>query len=98
MKIALDNPQEVTQKVKKAAKWFGADIMGICRLDKRWVYSHTYTEPLYLGPGNGSKHTSGVSIVREIPAKFQYAVLMCYEMDYDVIQHYLTYTSLAATA
>lgn len=98
MRIDQGNPQEITEKVKKAARWFGADMVGICRLDKRWVYSHTYNESLYMGPGDGSKHTSGESIVQEIPGKFQYAVVMCYEMDYDVIQHYSTYASLAATA
>ena len=98
MKLDSSNPQEITEKIKKAAKWFGADTVGICRLDRRWVYSHTYGEGVYFGPGDGTKHTSGESIVQEIPDEFQYAIVMCYEMDYDVIQHYSTYASLAATS
>lgn len=97
MKIDTSNPIEITEKIKKVAKWFGADTVGICRLDRRWVYSHTNNEHAYLGPGDGTKHTSGESIVQEIPDEFQYAIVMCYEMDYDVIQYYSTYASLAAT-
>jgi reductive dehalogenase len=98
MKLDSSDPQELTKKIKKVAKWFGADMVGICRLDRRWVYSHTYGETVYFGPGDGSKHTSGESIIQEIPDEFQYAIVMCYEMDYEVIQHYSTYASLAATS
>ena len=98
MKIDLSDPQEITEKTKKVATWFGADIVGICRLDRRWLYSHTSRDSLYFGPGDGTKHTSGESVIQEIPGEYQYAIVMCYEMDYDVIQYYSTYVSLAATA
>jgi len=29
-----------TRKIKKAALYFGADMVGICKLDRRWVYAN----------------------------------------------------------
>jgi reductive dehalogenase len=92
------NPQRMTDKIKKAAKWFGADMVGICKLDARWVYSQSYVGTPYLGPGDGSKHATGESVPQEIPDEFQYAIVLGYEMDYDVIQHFTNYISVATVA
>jgi len=42
MKIDVSDPEVLTRNVKKAAWYFGADLVGVCRLDRRFVYSHTY--------------------------------------------------------
>ena len=34
-----ENPEYNTRMIKRAAKFFGADMVGICKLDKRWIYS-----------------------------------------------------------
>ena len=34
--------QEITQKIKKAAKFYGASLVGITKLDERWIYSHSF--------------------------------------------------------
>ncbi len=39
-KIQVDDPYEITQKVKQAAKAFGAALVGICKLDHNWLYTH----------------------------------------------------------
>ena len=30
----------MSQQIKETARLFGADVIGICKLDRRWVYSH----------------------------------------------------------
>jgi reductive dehalogenase len=36
------SPQEMSRIVKKAAHFFGADLVGICRVHPNWVYSHEF--------------------------------------------------------
>ncbi len=40
--LDVSDPALITQYIKKVAISFGADMVGICRLDRRWVYSYTY--------------------------------------------------------
>jgi reductive dehalogenase len=35
-------PEALTQMVKKAARFLGADLVGVAPYDERWVYSHLY--------------------------------------------------------
>ena len=35
-------PEELTQVVKRAARFLGADLVGVAGYDPRWVYSHLY--------------------------------------------------------
>ncbi len=37
---SVDDPAEMSAEVKRAARTFGADLVGICRVDERWIYSH----------------------------------------------------------
>ena len=53
--------------VKKAARWFGADLVGICQLDNRWLYT--------LAATNDDPFS------REISQEYQYAVVLAFEMD-----------------
>lgn len=41
IQINTDNPEKITRMIKKVAKYFGASLVGICELDRRWIYSHT---------------------------------------------------------
>jgi epoxyqueuosine reductase len=36
----VDDPAVMTSEVKRAARMFGADLVGIARIDERWIYSH----------------------------------------------------------
>ena len=36
----VDDPAEMSAEVKKTVRMFGADLVGICRVDERWIYSH----------------------------------------------------------
>ena len=88
-KIDISNIQTITRDVKKAATFFGADLVGICKLDRRWTYSHTCEK----GIGDSEPF---VYKNQEIPEEFQYAVVMGFEPDYEMLKH--VQTSIGAAA
>jgi len=94
-KIEVDDPQRFTSMLKKVAQYFGADIVGICRLDRRWVYSHSYEVDPYT-TGNMEEST-GLSLRQEIPGNFQYAVVLGFEMDYGIYRYTNSVLAGAAT-
>lgn len=94
-KLHDSDPQALTDKIKKAALWFGADLVGICKLDRRWVYSRTYDGMPFGGRGDDDLEKSE-STLQEIPETYQWAVVMCFEQSYDLISHYPTLASNAA--
>ena len=76
MKITVDDPAEVTQEVKKATRFLGASLVGVCELDRRWLYSYAYL--LYE---NGGQEVRKI----EIPEEYKYAIVIAIEMDYQAI-------------
>lgn len=96
MKVDVSDPRTITDKIKKVALWSGADLVGICRLDRRWVYSHTYTKQPYTGPGG--QLDVGESLPQEIGDGFQYAVVMAFAQDYELIKCFPSYIAAAATS
>ncbi len=60
--------------VKRAAFHFQASLVGICELDRRFLYSHSY----HLVT---RKH-----VPLEIPENFKYAIILAFEEDYDMIR------------
>jgi len=74
LKVTVDNPAQMTKAIKKAAGFLGASLVGICGLDRRWVYSYSY-------------HVlTGESAPVEIPEECKYAVVLAIEMDYTGMQ------------
>ncbi len=70
LKLEVDDTAEMTKVVKKAARLFGASLVGVCELDRRWLYSHSY-------------HTlKREHKPVEIGEEFKYAIVMAHEMDY----------------
>lgn len=63
----------MTDQVKRVARYLGADLVGIAKLDMRWVYSHHYitetgeSKPVELGQG------------------YEYVITMALEMNYNMI-------------
>ena len=39
----LASPEENTTELKRAGQFLGADTLGICDYDERWVYTHNYS-------------------------------------------------------
>lgn len=88
VRIEVSDPQTITSDVKKVATYFGADLVGICRLDRRWAYSHTYEGPAPEVAGSNPGVSVGESTPQEIPEEFQYAVVMAFEEDYDLMKYF----------
>jgi len=78
-------PEEMSRIVKKVARFYGADLVGICRVHPNWIYSHEFnviTQETYT---------------IEIPEGCNHAVVMAIEMDYDAICSSPTGVSAGAT-
>ncbi len=43
VKLTGTTPEQNSLDVKRAAKFLGADLVGICDFDERWVYTHNYS-------------------------------------------------------
>lgn len=65
---------ELTRWVKSAARHFGADLIGVCRVHPSWVYSHEY---------NAETHEH---YPLEQPEGCENAVVMAVEMDYETLR------------
>lgn len=75
--------------VKRAARFFGADLVGIAPLNRNWIYSHAYwgdgtRKEIVFEPVEAPVETHTQMI---IPEKMQWVIVMGLEMDHDMI-HY----------
>ena len=70
IKTEVGDPAEATKLVKKAARLFGASLVGICVLDRRWLYSYSYHTL--------TKEHKPVEISKD----YTFAIVMAHEMDY----------------
>ena len=68
-KVDVSDPAEISRKVKRAARFFGASLVGICELDRRWLYSHV------------SNDITGEHTPLEIPEEYRYAIAIAREME-----------------
>jgi epoxyqueuosine reductase len=75
--LQVDNPVRMADEVKAVARWFGADLVGVCELDMRWVYSVWGDHNAKLGPDV----QVGDPVV--IPEGCRYAIAFAVEMDYE---------------
>jgi reductive dehalogenase len=80
-KVEVIDPEKMSRDIKNAAKFFGASIVGICKLDRRFVYSHS---------AQGGSN--------DIPEEYEYAVVMGYEQDYELLKFFPTYLADAAAS
>jgi epoxyqueuosine reductase len=87
LKITVDDPLKITAGVKKAAGIFGASLVGVCELDRRWLYSSAY----YI-TSDGGKESENY-----IPKEFKYAVVIAIEMDYENIRYSPSHPASVAT-
>jgi len=70
------DPQQATHRIKGFAKHLGADLVGICRLDLRWIYSHR-GEIFYNNWEDWGK---------EIPSPLPFAIVLATEMDGQLVR------------
>ena len=70
----VESPEAMAEEVKKAAKLFGADLVGITYHDERWVYTHKYSRDL-----EDEKEM-------DLPDNFVSVIVVCHEMDHDLLE------------
>jgi len=80
------DPATLTRAVKKAARLLGADLVGVCRLDRRWLYSEVWLRD------------TGERIPLELDEAYASAVVLGFSMDYAMVTASPTAVSAAAVA
>jgi len=85
LKIDPHNTRAITGGIKRAAAFFGASLVGVCELDRNWVYASAF-------PLRDAK-----SIPNDLPEAYRYAIAIAVEMDYDAIRCSPASPSSAAT-
>ena len=80
----INDPAEMAARIKQVAKFYGADLVGITKIDPNWVYSN------YFEGATGANGTLEIS--------YKYAIVMGIEMDWDEINTSPDIPASAATA
>ena len=94
------DPAEASKTVKKAAMALGADLVGICELDRRWVYLSNYEgrpdagRPIVFEPV-GKWYATEDKVV--IPESHKYVVVMAVRMNRELFRYAPTRLMLGAT-
>jgi len=74
------DPAAMTATIKDTARWIGADMVGIAKVNPLWIYTHwghqnvRYSEAAELGDP------------LELPSEYDRVIVMIHEMDYDVMR------------
>ncbi len=84
LKLAVTDLAQMTRTVKKVARFFGAVLVGICEVDQRWIYSHSYNM------------VNGEHMPIEIPPELKYAIVVAVDMDYAALRTSPTHIARAA--
>ena len=69
-----ESPEEMSRIVKKVARFYGAGLVGICKVHPNWVYSYEYNR------------LTQEHYPIEIPEECQNAIVMALEMDYEAMR------------
>jgi epoxyqueuosine reductase len=83
--LESEGPEYNTHMVKKAARSFGADLVGICKQDRRWVYSKGY----HL--------IDRTEFEINVPEEFEYVINIAVAMDYEHYKYAPTFIAGAGT-
>ncbi|MCL3781297.1 reductive dehalogenase [Prolixibacteraceae bacterium JC049] len=85
-KHQFDSPEEAAKYVKRAAKFLGAEDVGIAPFDERWIYSHWYDLPLALGlklPYKVKKPNTKELVEAKFPFQPKSVIITIHRMDQD---------------
>jgi len=101
--------QKMTRLIKKLAIWFGASIVRVTLLDRRWVYSHWYDNrssphrnPRIVfsdeaGFEQYDRPTQLEDGTQVIPQDMKYVISLGFEMDYESMRTAPTAVAFAGT-
>ena len=68
----VGEPDQASRMIKEVARLFGADLVGICERDDRWVYSHKYDRQ-----GGGHREI-------DVPDSATHVIMVATAMDFDL--------------
>jgi ferredoxin len=84
VKFPVPDPSWMTERIKEVAHFYGADLVGVTKVDRRWVYSYYFERTT----GNHGR----------IYLPYKYAIVMGIEMDWEGINESPRAPASAATA
>lgn len=84
-KADVGSPQEEAADIKRLAKFFGADLVGITYIDHRWHYLRR-PDTRDMTP-----------VPNDIPEGMTHVIVMGHEMDFDLVETYPSAVAGAAT-
>lgn len=73
-KWEVSDPAQMSKDIKRAARFLGSSLTGICKVDKRWIYSKMFSHAYDTGD---FQH-----LPVEIPEEYEHAVVLAIEMNY----------------
>ncbi len=101
------DPATAARLIRKVSHLWGADEVGFCQLDRRWVYSHWFDEetkehyPIKFSDEPGyEKYLEPTQLedrTQVIPAKMKYVIVLIHEMDKMGIDTAPTMTQMGTT-
>ncbi|MFX0043410.1 MAG: reductive dehalogenase, partial [Candidatus Hodarchaeota archaeon] len=105
LKYNVENLEEFTKLVKKAATFYGASLVGIADIDKRWIYKTGFIRPENKSEedskGKVRDGVQSVSILEQpinLPDGIDKVIVMAIEMDKDAISTAPAQPAAAAAA
>ena len=108
-KIAYVDEAKMSRLIKKLGIWFGASLVRLTSLDRRWVYSNWYDNrsrphrnpPIVFSDEPGfeqyTKPTQLENGTQVIPKEMKYVISLGFEMDYDSMRTAPTAVAFAGT-
>ncbi|MBI4244556.1 MAG: reductive dehalogenase [Planctomycetes bacterium] len=84
-KLRIESSKEISQEIKKIARFLGADLVGVCKFDKRWIYNYKYSR------------TSHMEKPIDLPTDLENVIVIAVGMDYETIKTTPSALSDAAT-
>ncbi|MEM1199323.1 MAG: reductive dehalogenase domain-containing protein [Pseudomonadota bacterium] len=84
-KVAVDDPGAEAQEIKRLAKLFGADLVGITEVDERWHYSARVDTRDFSSAPN------------DLPEGISHVIVMGHAMDPDLVNTYPSALAGAST-
>lgn len=84
-RVAVDDPAAMSAEIKRIARLFGADLVGIAEYDPRWHYSARVDTRDFSEAPN------------ELPDGITHVIVMGHAMDFDLVETYPSALAGAAT-
>jgi len=104
-KYLIENPKSFTKTIKKAAKFYGASLVGIAVVNEKWIYKTGFMRPPQASEAEAKQEVRGGTAADSIydqpinlPNGINKVIVMGIEMDHDAISTAPTQPAAAASA